>query len=260
MKGMGEMTDHGLWDIHCHIIPAVDDGAQDLEETRKLLRMEYEQGVRHIITTPHFRNQMFETPIRTIREQFALVQQCVQELNKEYDTNLHVYLGCEFHVNLQMTKMLEERSVSTMADSGYVLVEFPHDAEDFYIRERLRSLTAAGYKPIIAHIERCEILRNDLTLIRELTDMGAYMQVNADSIIGKGGFFTTRFCRKLMKADLLHFIASDCHDSTIRTSRIKEAFDTVSAKMGQEYAEKIFIKNPEKILKNAEAQKKNKNI
>ena len=72
------MTDHGLWDIHCHIIPAVDDGAQDLEETRKLLRMEYEQGVRHIITTPHFRNQMFETPIRTIREQFALVQQCVQ--------------------------------------------------------------------------------------------------------------------------------------------------------------------------------------
>lgn len=254
------MTDHGLWDIHCHIIPAVDDGAQDLEETRKLLRMEYEQGVRYIIATPHFRNQMFETPIQTIRNQFALVQQCVQELNKEYDTNLRVYLGCEFHVNLQMTGMLEERTVSTMAESGYVLVEFPHDAEDSYIQERLHSLTAAGYKPIIAHIERCEALRSDFTLIRELTDMGAYMQVNADSVIGKCGFLTGRFCRRLMKSDLLHFIASDCHDSNIRICRLKEAFDMVSRKMGQEYAEKIFIKNPAKILKNAENQRKNKNM
>ena len=60
------MTDHGLFDIHCHLIPGVDDGAQDLEETRRLLRMEYEQGVRNIIATPHYRDQMFDTSIRTI--------------------------------------------------------------------------------------------------------------------------------------------------------------------------------------------------
>ena len=74
------MTDHGLFDIHCHLIPGVDDGAQDLEETRRLLRMEYEQGVRNIIATPHYRDQMFDTPIRTVRSQFALVEKCVQEL------------------------------------------------------------------------------------------------------------------------------------------------------------------------------------
>lgn len=255
------MTDYGLWDIHCHIIPAVDDGARDLDETRKLLRMEYDQGVRSIIVTPHFRNQMFETPIRTIRQQFTLVQQCVQELNKEYNTTLQVYLGCEFHANMQMTKMLEEGTVSTMAGSGYVLVEFSQDAECDYIRERLHSLTAAGYKPIIAHIERCENLRDDFSFIRELTDMGAYTQVNADSILGKCGFFTGRFCRKLMKKDLLHFVGSDCHDSTVRISRIKEAFDTVSRKMGPDYAEKLFIKNPARILQNAETKRRTgKNI
>ena len=92
------MTDHGLFDIHCHLIPGVDDGAQDLEETRRLLRMEYEQGVRNIIATPHYRDQMFDTSIRTIRSQFALVEKCVQEFNQELarEDRLGIYLGCEF--------------------------------------------------------------------------------------------------------------------------------------------------------------------
>lgn len=250
------MTDHGLFDIHCHLIPGVDDGAQDLEETRRLLCMEYEQGVRHIIATPHFRNQMFETPIQTIRKQFALVQQCVQELNKEYDTNLHVYLGCEFHANMQMSKMLDEGSVSTMANSGYVLVEFSGNAEYSYIEERLRSLIIVGYRPIIAHAERCDNLWGDLELIRDLAQMGAYIQVNADSILGKSGFYTKRFCRKLMKEDLLHFVGSDCHDSRYRICRTGEAYKKVISKMGQEYADKIFIENPSAIVKNGENRRK----
>ncbi len=131
------MTDHGLFDIHCHLIPGVDDGAQDLEETRKLLRMEYEQGVRNIIATPHYRDQMFDTPIRTVRSQFALVEKCVQEFNQELakEDRMRIYLGCEFHANMQMSRMLDEGRVSTMADSGYVLVEFSGNAEYSYAEE-----------------------------------------------------------------------------------------------------------------------------
>ena len=195
------MTDHGLFDIHCHLIPGVDDGAQDLEETRRLLRMEYEQGVRNIIATPHYRDQMFDTPIHTIRSQFALVEKCVQEFNQELakEDRMRIYLGCEFHANMQMSRMLDEGRVSTMADSGYVLVEFSGNAEYSYIEDRLRSLIIVGYRPIIAHVERCDNIWGDLELIRDLAQMGAYMQVNADSILGKSGFYTKRFCRKLMK-------------------------------------------------------------
>ena len=104
------MTEHGLFDIHCHLIPGVDDGAQDLEETRRLLRMEYEQGVRNIIATPHYRDQMFDTPIHTIRSQFALVEKCVQEFNQELakKDRMRIYLGCEFHANMQMSRMLRQ--------------------------------------------------------------------------------------------------------------------------------------------------------
>ena len=209
------MSGKGIYDIHCHIVPGVDDGATDIEETGKLLRMEYEQGVRTIIATPHFR---------------------------------FVYLGCEFHTNMEMISMLRENKVMTMAGSRYVLTEFSHNSEENYIRERLSALLSGGYKPIVAHIERYEATRTSMDFVEELVDMGVCMQINADSITGKDGFFTKRYCNRVMKQDLLHFVGSDCHNSTKRISRIGEAYRVVTAKFGQDYADELFIRNPERIL------------
>lgn len=180
------MSIKGIYDIHCHIVPGVDDGATDIGETVKLLRMEYEQGVRTVITTPHFRFRMFETPAEKVREQFRLVEKAASEISPD----LHVYLGCEFHANMEMLPMLREQKVMTMAGSRYVLTEFSHNSEESYIRERLGALLSGGYKPIMAHIERYEATRNSLDFVEELADMGVYMQINADSITGKDGFFT----------------------------------------------------------------------
>ena len=130
------MSIKGIYDIHCHIVPGVDDGATDIGETVKLLRMEYEQGVRTVITTPHFRFRMFETPAEKVREQFRLVEKAASEISPD----LHVYLGCEFHANMEMLPMLREQKVMTMAGSRYVLTEFSHNSEESYIRERLGAL------------------------------------------------------------------------------------------------------------------------
>lgn len=239
------MSIKGIYDIHCHIVPGVDDGATDIGETVKLLRMEYEQGVRTVITTPHFRFRMFETPAEKVREQFRLVEKAASEISPD----LHVYLGCEFHANMEMLPMLREQKVMTMAGSRYVLIEFSHNSEESYIRERLGALLSGGYKPIMAHIERYEATRNSLDFVEELADMGVYMQINADSITGKDGFFTKRYCNKIMKDGLLHFVGSDCHNSAKRSSRIGEAYRMVSAKFGQDYADELFIHNPAEILK-----------
>lgn len=117
------MSGKGIYDIHCHIVPGVDDGATDIEETGKLLRMEYEQGVRTIIATPHFRFRMFETSAEKVKEQFKLVEKAAAEVASD----LHVYLGCEFHTNMEMISMLRENKVMTMAGSRYVLTEFSHN-------------------------------------------------------------------------------------------------------------------------------------
>ena len=240
------MSGEGIFDIHCHIIPGVDDGAADIKETRKLLQMEYDQGVRNIILTPHFRFQMFETSLEKIKKQFKLTEEAAADISMD----LHVYLGCEFHANMEMIPMLREKLVSTMADSRYVLVEFSHSSEASYIRERLSAMLSGGYKPIVAHIERYEATRTNLDFVEELVDMGACMQINADSIVGKDGFFTKRYCYNLMKNDLIQFVGSDCHDSKKRISRIGEASRNVTKKMGKAYAEELFVRNPQKIIDN----------
>ena len=245
------MSGKGIYDIHCHIVPGVDDGATDIEETGKLLRMEYEQGVRTIIATPHFRFRMFETSAEKVKEQFKLVEKAAAEVASD----LHVYLGCEFHTNMEMISMLRENKVMTMAGSRYVLTEFSHNSEENYIRERLSTLLSGGYKPIVAHIERYEATRTSMDFVEELVDMGAYMQINADSIIGKEGFGTKRYCKKLMKYDLVHFVGSDCHNLTSRVSRIGEAYNYVSKKMDEAYADHLFIENPRKILADAKKRK-----
>jgi len=249
--GVKIMPKEGIYDVHCHIIPGVDDGASDYEETKRLLQMEYNQGVRGIIATPHFRFQMFETPIEHIKEQFVLAQRAAAEISND----LEVYLGCEFHVNMEMTEMLKAGKVSTMAGSRYVLTEFSENSEVSYIRERIYALLSNGYKPVIAHIERYEATRLDLNFVEELDDMGACMQINADSIIGKEGFFIKRFCIKLMKYDLVQFVGSDCHNMYDRISRVGEAYSYVKKKMGETYANNLFIENPQKILKDAKRRK-----
>lgn len=181
------MSEKGIFDIHCHIVPGVDDGATDIEETRKLLRMEYKQGVRNIIATPHFRFRMFETPVEKVKEQFKLVEKAAAEISPD----LHVYLGCEFHSTMEMLPMLREKKVMTMAGSRYILTEFSHNSEENYIHERISALLSGGYKPIVAHIERYEATRTNLDFVEDLVNMGAYMQINADSIIGKRRLFHT---------------------------------------------------------------------
>ena len=215
------MSRTGIYDIHCHIVPGVDDGASDYEDTKKLLRMEYDQGVRNIIATPHFRFRMFETPLSRVQEQFLLVQKAAAEIGDD----LQVYLGCEFHANMEMYRMLREGEVSTMAGSRYVLAEFSESSEGSYIRERLNKLISSGYK------------------------------LNADSIVGKEGFSTKRYCRKLMKYDLVKFVGSDCHNTRSRISRMGEAYDYVAKKMGEAYADHLFIENPRRILEDAKRRK-----
>lgn len=234
---------NGFVDMHCHILPYVDDGANDMEEAIKMLKMEYAQGVRTIIATPHFRYKMFETPREEIIRQFLLLR----EEAKNIGSGIEMYLGCEFHANMEMTRLLREKKVSSMGGSKYVLTEFSGAAPFSYIRERIAALVSAGYKPIIAHIERISCLRKDFGAIEELVELGAKVQVNTESITN--GFTTKRFCRKLMQEDLLHFVGTDCHGSAYRVPRMKDAYQYVLKKFGKEYADEIFINNPRDIVK-----------
>ena len=129
-----------------------------------------------------------------------------------------------------------------------MLTEFRTSDEKSYIRERVQALIRKGYYPIIAHVERYHsVVKNGLDFIDELRDMGAYIQMNADSIIGEDGFMIKRFCKKVIKEEMLDFVGSDGHRQNERIPEIGRCVEKVEKTMGTEYAKKIFIKNPRKI-------------
>ena len=191
------MADRGLFDMHCHIVPAVDDGAQSVKEAFAMLQMEYDQGVRKIIVTPHFRREMFETPSKIIKKHFLVLRRLAEKIGPDFK----VFLGCEFHANVEMLDYLRSDKVYSMAGSRYVLTEFSSSTEEKYISDRIYELLSGGYRPIIAHIERYRCM-HDLDFVEHLVNKGALMQVNADSVIGKNGHAAKKYCGKLLEEEL----------------------------------------------------------
>lgn len=236
-----------LFDIHCHIIPQVDDGAKSMDMALQMLQREYDDGVRFIILTPHFRREMFETPSEKIEHQFALLKARAEE---KIGMDLQLYLGCEFHANMSMVETLLAKERPTMAGSDYVLTEFSGATEFSFARERVYDLVSHGFIPVIAHVERYPKIRKNMEQLQELKEIGARLQVNAESIIGQEGFSLKRFCRKLMKNDMLDFVGTDCHRTNTRVPNMGPCAEYMEKKMGKEYTERILVHNPQKIIKN----------
>lgn len=233
-----------LVEMHCHILPGVDDGARTMEEALQLLQMEADQGVRQIILTPHYREGYFETPRDQIREAYQKL--CRMASRSRIPVECH--LGCELHKNADILQLLEQDSAYHMADTRYVLLEFSESDPFRVIRNYTSGLLNNGYRPILAHVERYRELDEDG--IRELTDLGAYIQVNAESILGKSGWRTKRFCHRLMKEERIHFVGSDAHRTSGRVPCLGPCAAYMKKKFGEEQTMRVLSENPQKLLRN----------
>ena len=195
------MQELGLYDIHCHIVPGVDDGAVNLEEAVKMVEAQYKQGIRTIIATPHFRKGMFEPSASEVKKQFQILRKTVWEINKD----MRLYLGSELYASENMISQIKDKRAMPMAGSNYVLTELYEAITASQVRAYLGILISKGYRPVIAHAERYGCMRNDINFIEDMIEMGAYIQLNADSVIGKEGFALKRFCKKLLKSGNVQF-------------------------------------------------------
>ena len=234
-----------LYDIHCHVLPGVDDGAKNMDIALALIEKEIEAGVETIILTPHFRKEMFEPDMEDIWNAYD------ELLYETRYKNIRLYLGCEFHANMEMVETLDNELRPTLADSRYVLTEFAHNSTRAFMKERADALLMSGYRPIIAHIERYRATRKDFDLIEDLIEMGCEVQVNADAIIGRDGLGAQRFCKKLMQEDMLHYVGSDTHNLRGRAPHLGECCEYLKKHMGRLYTSRIMRDNPSKIVEKA---------
>lgn len=232
----------GLTDVHCHLLPYVDDGAENIAEAHALLAMQSEQGVTDLFLTVHLRRKMFETPQDEVERQFWRLQ---QELEGEPIPRL--YLGRENHCDRLLLKNLEENQVQTLGGSPYVLLEF-HDHSSDDIRFFVHEVQKKGMRPVIAHFERYPAIHAHPELVDELIEKGAWMQMNAEGLLGEAGRRRKKYCWDMVRDGRVHLVASDAHHVGFREPNLGECADLLLRKLPPEISQRILFDHPAQII------------
>ena len=234
---------YGFVDMHHHLIYGLDDGAQTWEQTRQMLTRAWENGIDRIIATPHAEPGMKPFPMEQLMQRIGQAQRWCDEQKMQ----LEILPGCEIFYTPQTVRMLRDGLIPTLADSDYVLVEFLPTAPYSELRGAAKALTAVGYQPIFAHIERYRCLRwpGRVQALRE--QYGIHMQMNADTICRKQSFFTQMWVDSMLKKGCIDVAASDAHNVTSRPCRMKACYQTLKKRFGQETADRLCMEFPGQI-------------
>ena len=238
----------GFFDIHTHILPGVDDGAGDISEAMRMVRMAWENGTRALVLTPHWRSGSPQNDISQKREVF---DRLYQQVSAEYP-ELELYLGSEVRYGASVPEMLEAGEIQTLNGSRYVLLEFRTGSPRSQILSGISRCIYSGFTPIIAHAERYDAFYKDASLTEEVLNLGALIQVNAQSILGRQGLRTFFFCGRMLRNKQVHFVASDCHHSDSRTPLLHKCWKKVTKRYGEDYSNRVFYENARRIIQNQE--------
>lgn len=231
-----------LADIHCHILPYVDDGAEHMEEMEKLLASAVEQGIEVICATPHLRHGMFESTDEEIIKQYHRACDFITEKNFP----IRLFLSREYFCDDTVLERLRENKLIPMGSGNTILSEFSSRYSAVTIEGYLKKILDAGLTPLIAHVERYGCL--DESWIENFVHMGALIQINAGSVLGREGHLQKKLCWKLMRRDLVHVVATDAHDPDFRPNELGLCANKIEHKLGQAYAKKVLWDNPVEIL------------
>lgn len=195
-------------DIHSHILPGVDDGVKTLASSIELIRELSRSGATDIIATPHY---VSETRYVSRKDNnFRLLEEVKSALLAE-QINVEIYLGNEIYIDPKIAKMIGQGIVSTMAGSRYILVELPLNKSYPSYRDILVDLLDMGYRVILAHPERYEIIQTSYDVLLELHSLGVLFQCNLGSVMGKYGIEAKTVVKRIMKDSLVFAFGSDAH-------------------------------------------------
>lgn len=233
-------------DIHCHILPGLDDGASSLTQSVEMARTAVEEGITTIIATPHHANPYFDT---TLEQMLAGVESVNAALQAE-KIPLTVRPGQEIRLFGELIDHLAlGKSVPLTGEGRYVLVEFPTSSVPVYSERLFYDLAVQGYTPVIAHPERNSVFLDKPHKLFEFVRNGAVTQITTSSVTGHFGKTIQAFTNQLMEANLAHILASDAHNLQARKFRIKAASDLIEEEHGTDLLYQ-FQENAELLVRN----------
>ena len=233
-------------DIHCHILPEVDDGSRSLNESIEMAMIAKEQGITKIVNTSHyhpdFRYKKGEELLKELED--------FNNVLKENMIDIEVLIGNEIYYTKDLIKEIDELDFYTLNNSRYILIELPPTNFPKDLCNKVYELKEKNYIPVFAHVERYREVQENPELIYEVINAGAIIQVNSHSILGKSGKELQKVCNTLLNRNMVHVVGTDAHSSKRRTPIFLDAYKYVSEKYSKEMADDLFIKNNNAIINN----------
>lgn len=224
-------------DIHCHILPGLDDGPETVEDSLRMAEVAIAEGITHVVATPHANDTYTYDP--------ELIARRRDELQAKIGKRLELATGCDFHLSYENLKAAHQQpSRFTINQKNYLLVEFANFAIPPTMDSALKELQMAGLRPIVTHPERNPLLCTHRGRVTGWVQEGCYVQVTAGSLLGRFGKTAQQAAEAWLNEGAIHFFASDAHNLTSRPLQLREAFEAVARQKGEAIARALFRENP----------------
>lgn len=228
-------------DIHCHILPEVDDGPKSWEVAEEMCRMAAQDGIEQSVATPHANDQYFYDR--------DYLSRLLENLQQRVGDTPKLSLGCDFHLSYEnMQSALQTPQKYCIGNSHYMLVEFSNFSISPHVDDWFHQMQALEITPIITHPERNPILQQDLERVRHWIDLGCAVQVTASSLTGFWGTRAKQVAHSLLKEKAVHFLASDAHETQRRIPGLSAARQIVEKEYGDELAQALVVDNPSAVV------------
>lgn len=228
-------------DIHCHILPGLDDGPETLEESIEMAKIALHDGISHLFATPHITDGVYENNTRGILNS-------VGGFKSHLPDGMTLLYGADVRLSIDLIKRIENGDIPTLSNSGYLLIEFPNYSIPPNMDNLIFNLRHRKIIPVITHPERHMLLSNDIKVMKMLKDSCAMFQITAMSITGEFGRQVKKVSLNMIEKGFADFVATDAHDAERRTPILSLAYKEVKKEFGADTADRIFFDNPGKIL------------
>lgn len=242
------ITLHDSWimiDIHCHLLPGLDDGPGNIDKALSMARLAVDDGIHGVICTPHWH------PMLWPNERGAILQ-ALADLRHRLDTEgipLRVWAGSELALDADLAERLAEGRLGTLNDGRWVLLELPGAFPPPGIEDYLWMLRRGGYEVVLAHPERYAYIQKDPMRLHAWVEMGVAVQITASSLLGRFGPEVSTLCRVLLEHKLVHFLASDAHGTRSRRPMLGDALRAAADAVGSQSARRLVADYPESVVR-----------
>jgi len=231
-------------DLHCHLLPGIDDGAEEWSASIEMARIAAADGIATTACTPHIYPGLFDNDSAAIA---ALVEATQRRIDEE-GIRLRLVAGSDAHLTPELLDRVKAGTAPTLAGSRYLLLEPSHTMAPPRFAESVFAFVVAGYVPVITHPERLAWIRAHYAVFRSLVQSGVWLQVTAGSLCGRFGKQARYFAEKLLDDGLVHVLATDAHGTRHRAPLLAEGRDAAERRVGAEESARLVVERPAAIL------------